>query len=176
MELTQALIRVDTTNDNETAAAEVLVDYLERATGGVVETEIVCREPRRGNLVARLPGAAPGAPDLALVGHLDVVPADARDWTHPPFAAEIDDAGYLFGRGAVDMKNEVAARAVALAELARSGFRPSGDLLLIAVADEENGAADVGMHWLLGARPELRPAYAVNEGGGQRLELTDGRA
>lgn len=174
LELTQRLIRVDTTNGNETAAAEVLADYL-RAAGGI-EVEIPARDPARGNLVARLPGADPAAPSLAFVGHLDVVPADPRDWSHPPFAAEVDDRGYLFGRGAVDMKNEVAARAVALARLSRQGFRPTGDLLLIAVADEEDGSADVGMRWLLETRPGLRPTYAVNEGGGQRLELADGRS
>ncbi|HQR27632.1 MAG TPA: M20/M25/M40 family metallo-hydrolase, partial [Nocardioides sp.] len=112
---------------------------------------------------------------LAFVGHLDVVPADPRDWTHPPFAAVVDDTGYLFGRGAVDMKGEVAARVVAFAELARSGFRPRADLWLVMVADEEDGADDVGMRWLLQERPDLRPDLAVNEGGGQRLELADGR-
>ncbi|MGN6130278.1 MAG: M20/M25/M40 family metallo-hydrolase, partial [Nocardioidaceae bacterium] len=81
----------------------------------------------------------------------------------------------LWGRGAIDMKHEVAARAVALAELARSGFRPRGDLWLIAVADEEDGMADVGMRWLLEQRPDIRPDLSVNEGGGERLDLRDGR-
>ena len=164
------LIRIDTTNGNETEAASYLRDYL--AAAGV-EAELVARDPARANLVARLPGTG-DAPSLAYVGHLDVVPADARDWTHPPFEAVVDD-GWLFGRGAVDMKNEVAARCVAFAELARTGFRPRGDLWLVMVADEEDGAADVGMRWLLASRPEIRPDLAVNEGGGQRLELADGR-
>ncbi len=103
------------------------------------------------------------------------MPADPRDWTHPPFAAVVDEGGWLWGRGAIDMKNEVAARAVAMAELARSGFRPRGDLWLIAVADEEDGTADVGMRWLLEARPDIRPDLAINEGGGERLPLADGR-
>ncbi len=164
------LIRIDTTNGNETEAAAYLRDHLAEAG---VEAELVARDPARANLVARLPGAG-DAPSLALVGHLDVVPADARDWTHPPFEAVVED-GWLFGRGAVDMKNEVAARCVAFAELARSGFRPRGDLWLLMVADEEDGAADVGMRWLLESRPDIRPDVAVNEGGGQRLELADGR-
>ncbi len=164
------LIRVDTTNGNETEAAAYLRDYL--AESGV-EAQLVARDPARANLVARLPGTG-DAPSLAYVGHLDVVPADARDWTHPPFEAVLD-GGWLFGRGAVDMKNEVAARCVAFAELARTGFRPRGDLWLVMVADEEDGAADVGMRWLLETRPEIRPDLAVNEGGGQRLELADGR-
>lgn len=171
LRVTRDLIRIDTTNGNETEAARYLAEYLQEAG---VEAELVARDPARANLVARLPGSGE-APSLAYVGHLDVVPADARDWTHPPFAAVVDDDGFLNGRGAVDMKNEVAARCVAVAELARSGFRPRGDLWLLMVADEEDGAADVGMRWLLEARPDIRPDLAVNEGGGQRLELADGR-
>jgi acetylornithine deacetylase/succinyl-diaminopimelate desuccinylase-like protein len=112
---------------------------------------------------------------LAFVGHTDVVPCDPRDWTHPPFAGVVDDDGYLWGRGAVDMKNEVAARAVAMAELGRTGFQPTGDLWFIAVADEEDGYADVGMRWLLEERPDIRPSHSVNEGGGERIPLADGR-
>nr|WP_246299041.1 M20/M25/M40 family metallo-hydrolase [Nocardioides panaciterrulae] len=181
LELTRALVRLDTTNapeahlgrrpGNETVAAELLRDHLEAAG---VDCELVAREPDRANLVARIPGTGEG-PSLAFVGHTDVVPADPRDWTHPPFAAVVDEAGFLWGRGAVDMKNEVAARAVAMAELARSGFRPRGDLWFLAVADEEDGMYDVGMRWLLESRPDIRPDMAVNEGGGERLPLRDGR-
>ncbi len=175
------LIRMDTSNaparllgrrpGNETAAAAYLRDYLVDAG---VDCELVAREEHRANLVARLPGTG-DAPSLAFVGHTDVVPVDPRDWTHPPFEGVVDDDGYLHGRGAVDMKNEVAARAVALAELARSGFRPRGDLWFLAVADEEDGMADVGMRWLLEARPDIRPDVAINEGGGELLALADGR-
>jgi acetylornithine deacetylase/succinyl-diaminopimelate desuccinylase-like protein len=173
VDLCRALIQLDTTNPpgGETAAAMLLRDYLEPAG---VECEIVARDPLRANLVARLPGSGTG-PSMALVGHTDVVPCDPADWTHPPFAAVVVDAGYLYGRGAVDMKNEVAARAVALARLARSGFRPTGDLWFLAVADEEDGTDDVGMRWLLERRPDIRPDYALNEGEGVRLELADGR-
>ena len=145
VELARDLIRIDSTNGNETPVAERLAEFL-CAAG--VRTELEAKDPARANLVARIPGTGSG-PSLAFVGHLDVVPADSRDWSHPPFGAEIDDDGYLFGRGAVDMKNEVAARAVAMARLAREGFAPRGDLWFIAVADEEDGAADVGMRWLL---------------------------
>ncbi len=176
LDLARALIAVDTSNYGpgrceETPAAELLREYLE---GAGVACELVAREPRRANLVARVPGTGAG-PSVALVGHLDVVPADARDWTHPPFAAVVDDDGYLVGRGALDMKNEVAARAVALAELARCGGAPGGDLLMLAVADEEDGRGRVGMNWLVGARPDLRADLALNEGGGVRYDLADGR-
>ncbi len=182
IEVARALIRFDTSNapeaalghppGNETGAATYLRDYLSDAG---VDCELVARDPRRANLVARIPGTDPDHPSLAFVGHTDVVPADPRDWTHPPFAAVVDEGGWLWGRGAIDMKNEVAARAVAMAELARSGFRPRGDLWLIAVADEEDGQADVGMRWLLEARRDIRPDLAINEGGGERLSLPDGR-
>jgi len=175
--LARELIRLDTTNRStsgtETLAAELLHD---RLTAAGVEAELVAREPSRANLVARIRGTDPDAPSLAFVGHTDVVPVDGQDWTHPPFEAVLDDDGWLWGRGAVDMKNEVAARAAAMVALARDGFRPRGDLWLLAVADEEDGRADVGMRWLLEERPDIRPTMAVNEGAGERLELADGRA
>ena len=175
VELTRALIRLDTSNapGNETLAAELLEDYLGDAG---IDCELVAREPGRANLVARVPGTEDGAPSLAFVGHTDVVPVDPRDWTHPPFEAVVDDDGWLYGRGAIDMKNEVAARAVAMKELVRSGWRPKGDLWFLAVADEEDGMADVGMRWLLEQRPDIRPDLSINEGGGERLVLADGRS
>ncbi len=171
IELAQTLIRVDTTNGNETAAAEVLRERLE---GDDVDCALLARDPERANLVARIAGTGNG-PTLAFVGHLDVVPADPRDWAHPPFEGVIDDDGYLFGRGALDMKSEVAIRTVALLTLAREGFRPTGDLLLLMVADEEDGSAAVGMKWLVDEHPELRCDFALNEGGGVHYSLADGR-
>ncbi len=171
--LMRDLVRVDTSNPpgRETPAAMVVKAYLE-ANG--VTCELVARNPDRANVIARLPGAGTG-PSLALLGHTDVVPADAVDWTHPPFAAHLDDEGYVWGRGTCDMKNELATRCVVIAELARSGFTPAGDLLLISQADEEDGTEEVGMPWLLAERPDLRCDYAIDEGGGIRLELADGR-
>ena len=159
---------------NETLVAQHLAEYLGDAG---VECELVAREgsEHRANLVARIPGTEPGTPSLAFVGHTDVVPVDVRDWTHPPFEGVLTDDGYLWGRGTLDMKGEVAARAVALKELVRSGWRPRGDLWFLAVADEEDGMAEVGMSWLLRARPDIRPDMSVNEGGGERFELADGR-
>jgi acetylornithine deacetylase/succinyl-diaminopimelate desuccinylase-like protein len=171
--LTRDLIQVDTSNPpgNETPAAMVLKRYLE-ANG--VECEIVARDPDRANLIARIPGDGSG-PSMALLGHTDVVPADAQDWQRPPFSGDVDDDGYLWGRGAVDMKNETATRAVAMAVLAREGFQPNGDLLYIAEADEEDGTHPVGMIWLVQERPDLATDFAINEGGGDRQVLADGR-
>jgi acetylornithine deacetylase/succinyl-diaminopimelate desuccinylase-like protein len=173
-QLLRALIRADTSNPpgRETAAARVLERYLQHHG---VECELVARDPDRANVVARIAGKGEG-PSLGLFGHTDVVPADdAAAWTHPPFAGVVDAAGWIWGRGAADMKNEVATRAVAFVALARGGYQPAGDLLLIAEADEENGSAQAGLPWLVQERPDLRVDYALNEGAAERLRLADGR-
>ena len=170
-DLLQRLIRVDTTNPpgNETAAAELLREYLE-ANG--LACELIAKAPERANLVARLPGG--DGPTLLLLAHTDVVLADPTEWTVPPFSGELRD-GEVWGRGALDMKGQVAASAVAIASLAREGFRPSGDLIFAAVADEEVGDG-YGLEWLCEVHPDaVRCDYAINEGGGERLQLDDGR-
>lgn len=171
--LLRDLVRIDTSNPpgRETPAALLLRDYLESAG---VECELVAKVPDRANLVARIRGRGRG-PSLAFLGHTDVVPADARDWAHPPFSGHLDDAGYLWGRGALDMKDETAVRAVTMAILARSGFEPRGALVFIAQADEEDGTEAVGLTWLTGERPDIACDYSIDEGGGDRLELADGR-
>jgi acetylornithine deacetylase/succinyl-diaminopimelate desuccinylase-like protein len=166
--LLQELIRVDTTNPpgNETAAAHVLRGYLEAAG---VECELYARVPERANLVARLRGTG-GGPSLALLSHTDVVLADPAEWDRDPFAADLVD-GHVWGRGALDMKGEVAASAVAVASLAREGWRGSGDLIFVAAADEEVGDG-YGLEWLVAAHPDaVRADFSVNEGAGERLEL-----
>ncbi len=168
----QRLIRVDTTNPpgNETVAAELLRDYLE-ANG--LACELIAKVPARANLVARLPGG--DGPSLLFLSHTDVVLADPAEWSVPPFSGELRD-GQVWGRGALDMKGQVAANAVAFASLAREGFRPSGDLIFAATADEEVGDG-FGLSWLCEEHPEaVRCDFAINEGGGDRLELEDGRA
>ena len=170
-DLLQRLIRVDTTNPpgNETAAAELLRDYLEAAG---IECELIAKVPERANLVARIPGG--DGPSLLFLGHTDVVLADPAEWSVPPFSGELKD-GMVWGRGALDMKSEVAANAVAMASLAREGFRPSGDLIFAATADEEAGYG-FGLEWLCEAHPDaVRCDFAINEGGGDRVELEDGR-
>ena len=166
--LLSRLIQVDTTNPpgNETAAAELLRAYLE-ANG--VECELYARVPERANLVAQIPGSGAG-PSLLLLGHTDVVLADASEWSVPPFSGEVRN-GEIWGRGALDMKGHVAANAVAIASLAREGFEPSGDLIFAATADEEVGD-DFGLSWLCSEHPDsVRSDYAVNEGGGDRLTV-----
>jgi acetylornithine deacetylase/succinyl-diaminopimelate desuccinylase-like protein len=168
VDLLQRLIRVDTTNPpgNETAAAELLHDYLEAAG---VACELYAKVPERANLVARIPGRG-GGPSLALLSHTDVVLADAREWQREPFGAELVD-GEVWGRGALDMKGEVAASAVAMASLAREGWRGEGDLIFIAAADEEVGDG-FGLQWLVDAHPDaVRADFSVNEGAGDRVEL-----
>jgi len=166
-QLLSSLIRVDTTNPpgNETAAAELLRDYLE-ANG--LECELYARTPERANVVARLRGG--DGPSLLFLGHTDVVLADPAEWSVPPFAGEVRD-GQVWGRGALDMKSQVAANAVAIASLAREGFRPQGELIFAATADEEVGDG-FGLEWLCEAHPDaVRCDFAINEGGGDRLEL-----
>jgi acetylornithine deacetylase/succinyl-diaminopimelate desuccinylase-like protein len=174
IELARALIRVDTSNPpgRETVAATVLKEWL--AAHGV-ESELVGPDPERRNLVATVKGRGDG-PSLALCGHLDVVPAGELDaWQHPPFAGVLDDDGFVWGRGAVDMKAQVATRAAALVALVQSGVVPAGDVRLIAQADEEVNTAGVGMRWLVEHRPDLRTDWALEEGGGRHVTLPDGR-
>ena len=172
VEVLQALIRVDTVNPpgDETAAAELLREYLE-ANG--VACELYGRVPKRANLVARIPGTG-GGPRLLLLSHTDTVLADPAEWQVDPWSGELRD-GEIWGRGALDMKGQVAASAVAVASLAREGFQPAGDLIFAACADEEVGAG-YGLSWLCEAHPEaVRAEYSLNEGAGERIEL-GGRA
>ena len=167
-ELLQGLIRIDTTNPpgNETAAAELLRDYLEDSG---VECELYAKIPERANLVARIPGRGDG-PKLLFLSHTDVVLADASEWSADPFGGELRD-GEVWGRGALDMKGQVAAEAVALASLAREGFEPASDLIFCATADEEVGAG-FGASWLCEEHADaVRCDYLVNEGSGDRVEL-----
>ena len=123
--------------------------------------------------MARLDGARPG-PTLTMMGHLDVVPADAGEWSVPPFAGVVKD-GFVWGVGATDMKNQVAAEAVALARLKRSGADFAGTLKYAATADEEDGEF-CGVQWLCEHRPDaLRADYLLNEGMGGLWLPVDGR-
>jgi acetylornithine deacetylase/succinyl-diaminopimelate desuccinylase-like protein len=167
-ELLQRLLRLDTVNPpgNETAAAELLRAYLEPLG---VECELYARVPERANLVARIRGSGSG-PTLMLLAHTDTVVADASEWSVDPWSGALRK-GEIWGRGALDMKHQVAASAVAIAVLAREGFAPAGDLIFAAVADEEVGDG-YGLSWLCEEHPDaVRAEYCVNEGGGDRTVL-----
>jgi acetylornithine deacetylase/succinyl-diaminopimelate desuccinylase-like protein len=167
-ELLRGLIRLDTVNPpgNETRAAEFLRGYLEDAG---VTCELYTKVPERANLVARLPGRGDG-PTLLLLSHTDTVLADPVEWSVDPWAGELQ-GGHIWGRGALDMKGQVAASAVALATLAREGFEPAGDVVFAACADEEVGE-DYGLSWLCREHPDaVRADYCLNEGGGDRAEV-----
>jgi acetylornithine deacetylase/succinyl-diaminopimelate desuccinylase-like protein len=171
VELLQRLLRLNTVNPpgNETLAAELLRDYLE-ASG--VEVALHGRVPERMNLVARLRGG--DGPSLCLLSHTDTVVADPAEWARDPWSGDLV-ADEVWGRGALDMKNQVAASAVAIASLAREGFEPAGDLIFVAAADEEIGTG-FGLQWLVEEHPDaVRADFAINEGGGERVEL-GGRA
>ena len=165
-DLAQRLLRLNTVNPpgNETPAAELLRAYLEPSG---VECELIAKTPERANLVARLTGKGEG-PTLLLLSHTDTVIADPGEWQVDPWSGELR-GDEVWGRGALDMKGQVAAAAVTVAFLAREGFRPAGDLVFAAVADEEVGD-DFGLSWLCEARPEaVRADYCLNEGGGDRV-------
>jgi acetylornithine deacetylase/succinyl-diaminopimelate desuccinylase-like protein len=171
-ELLQALIRFDTVNPpgSERPAQEHLHALLCDAG---FECELLGAEPDRPNLVARLrsPGTpGPGDPTLCYLGHVDTVLADRSEWSRDPFSGELAE-GCIWGRGALDMKSQVAAEVAAAAALARSGWRPArGALLIVAVVDEETGG-ELGAEWLTKNHPEqVRCDLLLNEGGGAVFE------
>ena len=166
-EVLQALVRFNTVNPpgNERPAIEYLEAYVREAG---FFTELLGAEEQRPNLIATLDSGVPG-PTLVLLGHVDTVLATAEEWTFDPWSAEVS-GGCLWGRGALDMKSQVAAEAVAAARLARQGWRPArGALKLVFVADEETGG-DVGARWLTEQHPDkVRCDYLLNEGAGAPL-------
>jgi acetylornithine deacetylase/succinyl-diaminopimelate desuccinylase-like protein len=167
--LLQELIRIDTVNPpgNEERAQLLLAETLTEAG---FECELLAAEPGRPNLVARLRGDTVG-PTLCLLGHADTVPADPSEWSFDPWAGDIVD-GEVRGRGAQDMKDQVAAEVAAAAALGREGWRPrKGELLVVITADEETGAA-AGAQWLCREHPDkVRSDYVLNEGGGVSFEF-----
>jgi acetylornithine deacetylase/succinyl-diaminopimelate desuccinylase-like protein len=169
VELLQSLIRFNTVNPpgNEEEAQLFLRELLD---GAGWDCELLSAEEGRPNLVARLRGEAEG-PVLAMICHVDTVPADSSEWSRDPWGGELFE-DCVWGRGALDMKDQVAAEAAACARLARDGWRPArGDLLLVVTADEEMGA-HAGAKWLCEEQPEkVRSDYVVNEGAGLTIEF-----
>jgi acetylornithine deacetylase/succinyl-diaminopimelate desuccinylase-like protein len=171
-ELLQRLIRFPTVNPpgNEGAAQEWLRALLEPAG---FECELLAAVPGRPNLIARLRSGSDG-PALCLIGHVDTVLADPAEWSVDPWSAEVRD-GSVWGRGAIDMKSQVAAEVAAALALVEEGWRPeAGELMLVFTADEETGAAE-GAQWLCREHPDrVRADMVVNEGAGAVVEY-DGR-
>jgi acetylornithine deacetylase/succinyl-diaminopimelate desuccinylase-like protein len=153
--------------------------------GAGFQCELLAAEPHRPNLVARLTATPTSprdpshgddphtrdGPTLCYLGHVDTVLADPSEWRHDPWSGALAD-GCVWGRGSLDMKSQVAAEVAAVASLARAGWRPSrGQLLLVAVADEETGG-ELGARWLCETHPEkVRCDMLINEGGGPAFEL-----
>ncbi|MEU6604483.1 M20/M25/M40 family metallo-hydrolase [Streptomyces shenzhenensis] len=176
---TSELIRIDTTNRGggdcrERPAAEYAA---ERLAGAGLEPTLLERTPGRTNVVARIEGTDPSAPALLVHGHLDVVPAQAGEWSVHPFSGEIRD-GVVWGRGAVDMKNMDAMILAVVRSWAREGVRPRRDVVVAFTADEEASAedgsgflADRHAHLFEGCTEGVSEsgAYTFHDGAGRRI-------
>ena len=173
VELLQTLIRNACVNDgspesgDESRSADTLAGFLE---GAGLDVARFAARPGRGSVVARIEGRDPDAPSLCLMGHTDVVPVSPDGWSHEPFGGELlrnaDGVDEVWGRGAIDMLNLTASMAVAFRHLARSGFRPAGDLIYFGVADEEAGGR-WGAEWMMEHHREAIDAdFVLTELGG----------
>jgi acetylornithine deacetylase/succinyl-diaminopimelate desuccinylase-like protein len=175
-DLLQRLIRNGCVNDGtvESGHEARSVDLLRSELEGLsLDLESFEPEPGRASLVARIEGTDPTAPTLLLMGHTDVVPANPDGWRRDPFGAELVD-GEVWGRGAVDMLNLTASMAVAVSRLARSGWKPRGTLVYLAVADEE-ALGTYGAEWLTPhASDAVRADYVITESGGIPMPTAEG--
>ncbi|AHH97615.1 M20/M25/M40 family metallo-hydrolase [Kutzneria viridogrisea] len=181
VELTSELIRIDSTNTGdpatvvgERAAAEFVAEKLAEVGYETTYVESGDQGPGRGNVIARLKGANPDRGALLVHGHLDVVPADAAEWSVHPFSGAVQD-GYVWGRGAVDMKDMLGMTLATARRLKRDGIVPDRDIVFAFVADEEAGGHQ-GASWLVNNRPELFEGCteAISEVGGFSITVKDG--
>lgn len=170
--LLSELLQIDTTNPpgNEQKAARYLQGLLKKEG---IKSEILESDERRSNLIAGLKGKKPG-PKLLLLSHTDVVPVtDPKRWKYPPFSGAVKE-GYVWGRGALDMKCMTVMETLALLLFARLDLEFSGELIYAAVADEEKGGT-YGARWLAKKyRSKIKADYVINEGGGMPLSI-DGK-
>lgn len=175
-EVVSTLIRFDTTNTGDLATTKGEEQCAQWIAGQLAEvgyrTEYVeSGAPGRANVFARLPGADPSRGALMIHGHLDVVPAEPAEWSVHPFSGAIE-GGYVWGRGAVDMKDMVGMTLVLARHLRRTGIVPPRDLVFAFLADEENGGK-YGGQWLVDNRPDLFAGVteAIGEVGGFSLTV-----
>lgn len=172
-ELLQALIRFDTTNPpgDESACIQYIGKLLD--SEGIGHQTFGAR-PERPNLVARIPGRGRERA-IVLQGHVDVVTTVNQRWTHPPFEARLED-GFIWGRGALDMKNGVAMMISAFVRAHRERLDLPGDVVLVVLADEEAGGVE-GAAWLVDNHPELFSdvRYTIGEGGGYSFDVAGRR-
>ena len=177
VQICQDLIRIPSVNfgegkGDEKAVAEYVVASL--AEVGITAT-IYESAPNRCNVIANIPGADTSRPGLVVHGHIDVVPANAEDWSVDPFAAEIRD-GMIWGRGAVDMKNTDAMILAIIRKWARTGYKPPRNIVLAFFADEEAGMT-FGSRWMAAKHPEVFAgcSEAISEVGGFSVTVGDGK-
>ncbi|MFM1910299.1 MAG: hypothetical protein RLZZ545_997 [Actinomycetota bacterium] len=177
VKICQELIRIPSINygegkGDEKAVAEYIVASL-REVG--ISSQIYESAPNRCNVIARLEGRDRSRPGLVVHGHIDVVPANAQDWSVDPFAAEIRD-GMIWGRGAVDMKNMDAMILAIVRKWAKTGYKPPRDIVLAFFADEEAGMT-FGSRWMAAEHPEVFAgcSEAISEVGGFSVTVTGGK-
>ncbi len=176
VDLCRELIRFPSVNDGtgrgpgERAAAEYVAEQLAEVG---LEPQLFESAPGRTSVVARMEGADPSRDALLIHGHLDVVPAEPKEWTYDPFAAEVAD-GCVWGRGAVDMKDMDAMVLAVVRDRMRTGRKPPRDVVLAFVADEEAGGV-YGAQWLVDNQPQLFDGCteAISEVGGFSLSVND---
>ncbi|MBE7436150.1 MAG: M20/M25/M40 family metallo-hydrolase [Anaerolineales bacterium] len=169
VEILQRLIRFNTTNPpgNEAACIGYIRELLDEAG---IESTLIAKDPNRPNLIARLPGEG-RAPPLLIYGHVDVVTTEKQPWQQPPFDGKLID-GYVWGRGALDMKGGVAMMLAAFLRASAEGLRPPGDVVLAIVSDEEAGG-NFGAKFLVEEHPGLFKdiRYALGEFGGFSMTI-----
>jgi acetylornithine deacetylase/succinyl-diaminopimelate desuccinylase-like protein len=178
VDLLRDLIRINTSNPThpERPAAEWAAARLDEVG---IASRVLESEPGRASVVARIEGTDPSRPPLLIHGHLDVVPAEATEWSVDPFSGEVLD-GYVWGRGAIDMKDMIAMTLAVIRDRARAGRKPPRDIVVAFLADEEAGGRR-GAHWLVDNHPHLFAdcteaisevgGYSVSVGGDLRLYL-----
>src|SRR3954468_13908421 len=177
VDICRDLLRIDTSNTGDprtTVGERAAAEYVAaRLTEVGIDVELHESAPKRANLVARIPGAAPSRGALLVHAHLDVVPADASEWSVPPFAGEEKD-GFLWGRGAIDMKDFDAMVLAVVRDWRRTGYVPPRDIVLAYTADEEAGM-EYGSRFLVREHPHLLEGCteAIGEVGGYSYSVND---